>query len=219
MRVQFKFITLMLVAIGVSLIIVTHISAQADNGLWTTPVNISRSGAASRPVIAVDGSGTLHAVWWDATIGELYARTTTTTTLTWSQPLSLPDVFGRREIDPTTNRTTIAPPRTARLVANGNAVHLFWLDNDLQLLSARNTGGAWGGTTSLAEAAAMFDAAADGTGGLHLAYLRPIDSVCVPRGYLLSICYADRLGHIITGYQLGLLPRRNAGHRAYQCCQ
>ncbi|MBI5566695.1 MAG: hypothetical protein HY870_17475 [Chloroflexi bacterium] len=180
MKVQIKFIGWLLAAVGV-LAVAAQTFAQAADGLWATPANISRSGAASRPAIAIDANGTRHAVWWDETVGELYARSTTTAT-TWSEPIRLPAIFGRRELDVTTNRQTISPPRTVRLLTDGDTtVHIFWYDSNSQLLSARNIAGAWGDSTVLAEAAAASEAAPDGS-GLHLAYIRPIDSTAAPAG-------------------------------------
>jgi len=180
MKVQIKLIGWLLAVAGI-LAVAAQTFAQADNGLWATPANISRSGAASRPLIAVDANGTRHAVWWDETVGELYARTTTTSTA-WSEPIRLPSIFGRREVDTTTNRTTLAPPSSVRLMTDGaTAVHIFWYDNNAQLLTARNTAGPWGDSSVLAESAATFDAAPDG-GGLHLAYIRPTDSAAAPAG-------------------------------------
>lgn len=180
MKVQIKFMGWLLAALAL-LAIAAQAWAQTDNGPWSAPVNISRSGAASRPAIAVDANGTRHAVWWDETVGELYARTTTTTT-TWTAPVRLPNVFGRREVDTTTNRQTLAPPRTVRLIADGaTTVHLFWYDNNSQLLASRNTGGPWSDSATLAESALTFDVAPDGA-GLHLAYIRPTDSAAAPAG-------------------------------------
>ena len=180
MKVQIKFIGLLLTVLG-ALVIAAQTFAQADNGLWATPVNISRSGAASRPALAIAANGTRHAVWWDETIGELYARTTLTAT-TWSEPIRLPDVFGRRELNEVTHLETLASPRVVRLIADGGpTVHLFWYDNYSQLLGIRNTGGPWSASTVLAESAITFDATPDGR-GLHLAYIRSTYSTTVPAG-------------------------------------
>ncbi|MBP7688420.1 MAG: exo-alpha-sialidase [Thermoflexales bacterium] len=180
MKVHLKFIGWLLAIIGL-LTVAAQTFAQADDGLWATPANISRSGAASRPAMAVDANGTRHAVWWDETVGQLYARTTITAT-TWTAPVRLPNVFGRREVDSTTNRETLAPPRVVRLLTDGDTtVHLFWYDNNSRLLGIRNTTGPWSDSTVLAEAAVAFEVAPDGN-GLHLAYIRPTDSATAPAG-------------------------------------
>src|SRR5689334_15392954 len=45
---------------------------EAQNDVWSPPVNLSQSGAASAPVIAAEADGTLHALWWDKFDGTKY---------------------------------------------------------------------------------------------------------------------------------------------------
>src|SRR5690242_6895755 len=69
--------------------------AQTATGPWTTPTNLSGSGAASQPIIAAGPDGTLHALWWDAVAGEQYAYTNVVSD-TWNRPITLRSILGQR---------------------------------------------------------------------------------------------------------------------------
>ena len=157
--------------------------AQSGDSPWTTPVNVSQSGAASQPVIATAPNGMLYALWWDSLEGELYARTTSVTGTIWTAPTSVEQIVGKRQIDPQTQKVTITAPRDVYMLsdARGN-VHVFWFDSDNQLLNAQTQGAAWSSATLLAEAALVMDAQADAVGGLHLIYVRPLSSPGAPAG-------------------------------------
>ena len=157
--------------------------AQTADQPWQPSVNISHSGAASRPVIATANDGVLHALWWDATLGTLYARTTDASQLAWTKPVALPSIIGRRVEDVQAGTTTLFAPRETRLLtdAAGN-VYTLWYDSTDQLLSMINTGGTWSQPTVVADKALQFDATIDPNGQLHVAYLQPIDAANAPAG-------------------------------------
>jgi hypothetical protein len=49
------------------------VAAQSDD-VWGTPINVSRSGAATQPVLIAGSNGTARALWWDAFEGIVTAR-------------------------------------------------------------------------------------------------------------------------------------------------
>ena len=157
--------------------------AQTAATPWQPAVNISKSGAASQPIIATDNNGVLHALWWDATLGTLYARTTDASQLTWTKPASLPAIIGRRVQDAQAGTTTLFAPRETRLLADaaGN-IYAFWYDSADQLFNMINTGGTWSQPTVVADKALQFDATVDPGGQLHVAYIQPIDAGNAPAG-------------------------------------
>lgn len=173
------------------LIVVSHVRAQSTQEPWQPPSNVSQSGAASQPIIAAAPDGSLHAMWWDATEGEQYARTITPTATTWTKPIGMPDIVGLRRTDPQTGRETISAPREVRLAANMlGDVYAFWFNADDRLFVAQTQGASWSAGTILADRATVIDAAADYSGTLHLAYVRPLDTEVAPSG----IYYRSNVG-------------------------
>ena len=156
--------------------------AQSAGDIWTPAVNVSQSGTASNPVIATAPNGNLHAVWWDNLDGEQYARTNLTSTV-WTEPVNVPQIIGRRQVDAQTNRVTLTEPRNVVLATDGdNRVHAFWFNTADQLLHAQTSGAAWSDATVLAQAATILNTATDESGALHVAYIQSADSPESPAG-------------------------------------
>ncbi|HTP08958.1 MAG TPA: sialidase family protein, partial [Anaerolineae bacterium] len=157
--------------------------AQTGSSPWTAPANISNSGAASQPAIAVTADGILHALWWDSALGTLYARTNNATDSTWSAPVRIPSLVGRRVLDPQTGVETITAPREIRLAADAaNNVYAFWYDSDDQLLSMVNAGNGWSDPVSVTDKAVQFEAVPGSGDQLQLVYIRPTDADNAPAG-------------------------------------
>jgi hypothetical protein len=178
-------LTTLLIASSVGF--VWHALAQSNEGPWTQPVNISDSGAASQPIIAVAPDGTLHALWWDAIEGEKYARGAGITQTVWSKPATVPAILGGRltSTNAQTGKTTVslAAAREVRILSDArNNVYAFWLDADNQLLGAHALGGEWSGGEVLADSALNMGIVADVKGILHLAYLRTLNTPGNPSG-------------------------------------
>ncbi len=189
MRISLKYFVVVILLLGLlSVAAVARLVAQANSTSWTQPVNVSQSGAASRPAIAVAGDGSLHVVWWDAVEGEQYARTAGITSTVWTAPLTLPDIIGRRGLDPITNRETIEPPNEVRLATNsGNTLHIFWRDSSDGLFTAQAVNGSWGKTTTLAPTVTRLGTATDISGTLRLIYVRPVEADGGPAGVYLRV--------------------------------
>ena len=170
--------------LGLCSLLAVRILAQSGDTPWGTVVNLSRSGAASRPAIAAAPDGTLHVLWWDAAEGEQYARTTNVSDTTWTQPEAIPAIFGLSKVDIETGRTKLTPPRAARLIAPASGgLHAMWIDDKDQLLDISSDGTSWRRvSTQLADSALAFNVAADSGGTLHLAYVRPMNTPKAPAG-------------------------------------
>jgi hypothetical protein len=161
---------------------------RAADGPWTTPVNVSISGAATLPVSAVTPDGTLHILWWDSVNGEQYASLPVTATQALGR-VTIPDLYGDRiaTIDPRTQKTSVAlvPPSEVRMVVDSaGAVSVFWLDTRAQLLTAQLAGEQLSRPEVLADFVLLFDVAADTAGRLHAAYIRTDENQNLAAGVL-----------------------------------
>jgi hypothetical protein len=174
-------ITLLFVVSGGLLVRLAQ--AQTGDAPWLPAVNLSNSGAASQPLIATASDNVLHALWWDSTLGTLYARTTDASQLSWTEPEPVPDILGRRVQDTQTGEETIFAPRDMRLLADASEnVYAFWYDSTDRLLSSMNNGSSWSNPAVVAEKALLFDATADPGGQMQVVYVRPIDAPNAPAG-------------------------------------
>ena len=167
--------------VGLSAMLASQASAQSNNTLWTAPVNLSQSGGASQPLIAVATDGTQHALWWDQTDGERYARASSTDT-TWSKSIGVPAILGARRLDVLTGRDVISPPRSPRLIALRSGAVALWIDATDQLSAAQSQNDTWNTATTLSSSAAVFDVARNVSNTLDLAYVKPISSADEPAG-------------------------------------
>ncbi len=172
MKIRWQF------ALGMALLsalLAARVSAQTASTPWTAPVNLSQSGGTLQPLIAIAADGTQHALWWDQTDGERYARGSITDP-TWSKPINVPAIFGLRKLDTVTGRETIVPPRSPRLMALDSEAVAVWIDSKDQLNSAQSKAATWSDATTLSASALMFDVAHSLSSTLELAYINPVDS-------------------------------------------
>ncbi|MCI0395256.1 MAG: exo-alpha-sialidase [Chloroflexi bacterium] len=167
-----------------SLSVAVRVAAQSGNGSWSTPVNISQSGAATSPQIVVDASGTVHVVWQDSLAGFVYMRGDGET---WDSatPVELP--FGRQIF--LLGGGSSRPLYTPLLKADSSGrIHAFWMDDEQALFYSRvtteefSTLASWTNRQQLGEAALDVEVAVDTAGRLHLSYVRPLDSDQFPAG-------------------------------------
>jgi hypothetical protein len=164
----------------------TAYSTYSGTEPWTTPINISLSGAASQPVIVAGPDGTLHALWWDSFNGEQYARTVGGSD-TWSKPVTVAGLYGQRTVstDTQTQKSTVSlvPPREVHALSdNEGGLRVFWTDTQNQLLSTSVISASWGQVSAVTEAATAVDMSYDISGTLNVVYVRPVDSQGLPSG-------------------------------------
>jgi hypothetical protein len=156
-----------------------HVSqgfAQADPG-WSKPVNLSLSGTATAPVLVIDSSNVLHAIWVDEAnkvYGYRYSRSVDG--VTWSQPRKADYPF-----DPNG-----APP--VFLASADGWIYIFWISNNA-LFYARVTPVTisdptlWSLSTGLlAKNVANYDVIQDSQGTIQLAYIHDLDTPKAPAG-------------------------------------
>jgi hypothetical protein len=184
----------LLVALCISILDLLAVSAQmlAQSGgsEWTTPVNLSGSGAASSPVIVVVPDSTLRILWWDQFDGLMVSDGSVAA-------LGAPGAAGS-ESDADEGWSAPAKAPIASVVeimphvvgdADGRA-HAFWLGEpneatgDRSLLYSRLGLGetTWASPRGLAGSASSLDATVDVSGTLHLAYVQPVQAEGSPVG-------------------------------------
>jgi hypothetical protein len=132
---------------------------------WSTPVNLSRSGAATKPALVIDQSGVYHMIWRDEFTGVMYS---TGNGRQWSEPVSIQLPSGG------------AMPT---LVADQNGfIHAFWIVEDNTFYHSRVQADnitmpqAWSGRQRVAASALDYAVALDSAGRLHLGYVRPLET-------------------------------------------
>lgn len=170
-------------------------NAQGEE-LWAPPTNLSASGSASQPAIALAPAGVAHVLWWDRLDGSRYARGLITgTQMIWSRPQPVPFLFGNREVNPTTGRVALSPPLRLQTIADGTgAAHATWFDARQGLRYAYlPPSGQWGEGPRLADAALVSTLALDISGTLRLAYIQSAQTPNSPAG----VYYAQRVGGAI----------------------
>ena len=142
-----------------------------------------------RLAFAAAPDGSLHAIWWDIQDGAQYARTTDITATTWTRPIALPDIYGKRTQDTETQRVSLTPPRDLSLISTApGEVVAFWFDAESQLITAAARDGVWETVEPLAQSILAIDTVPDSNGALHVAAARFADGSEQPAGlyYLVN---------------------------------
>jgi hypothetical protein len=134
--------------------------AQSFSDPWSEPLNLSHSGAATEPVMAVDADGAIHVFWTDEFDGPMYTRGDVGE---WSPPVPVSVPF---------------EGYTPLLVADSAGyLHAFWIDENQVLRYANAVASAipasgWSSAEILASSAVAVDAKLDAQDHLHLAYVQ-----------------------------------------------
>ncbi len=170
-------IPLLLLVIAMMAIQPAAVYSQATNQDWTPPVNISKTGGATDPVIVVDTKGVKQAIWVDSYNGYMFAKEDANG---WTTPARVSFPFS-----PIVNpRSTAAPVYPVpKLIADPNGrIHAFWIDDKNVLYhssvseAAFGMGAGWSSKRALTDSAIAFDVSMDADGTVHLAYIHNIDS-------------------------------------------
>lgn len=147
---------------------------------WAPPVNVSQSGAASEPRVAVDSNGRAHVIWREDEAGSFFYSVREDGVWQAPVPVRLPAQSGSG--DPPALYDPI-------LLADGlNRIHAFWKDEDGRLFhsavpaEAFATPNQWRLAQPLAESAVVFSVAADDSGNVYLGYVRDLDAEGAPAG-------------------------------------
>lgn len=167
-----KYLVLLLALISLAILgSYDRIWAQTETGIWREPINISRSGSATDPVMVVDSNGTIHIVWRDAFLGYVYAKRGGDD---WSEPEDVSLPFEMKSL--------------LLLADEEGFIHAFWLDETNSLMYSWvnaerfSDSTSWSRSQRLAVSALAFDVVVDSDSRIHLSYVRELDSLEAPSG-------------------------------------
>ena len=165
---------------------------------WSSPLNLSRSGASTNPQLVIDSTGRSHVLWEDEIEGFVYVAGGSGG---WGNPQSVETPFFTRRVFSTLQPETATPRFAPLLVAdlNGN-IHALWVDDvsdEAGVLRHSVVPGnsftqyeAWSAPESL-DAGAVSPTAAVNAAGLHLAYVRRTETADRPAGVYYRRLSAD----------------------------
>ncbi len=106
-----------------------------DKG-WTTPINISQSGAATNPRAVIDAEGIIHLFWFDSIDGFVYIEGNG---VNWEDPRPIETPFGTRsyfDLEPEEPTPYFLPEM---LIDSEDNIHAFWHDGEGNLFSSSVT--------------------------------------------------------------------------------
>ena len=146
-------------------------SAQTTTDPWSVPINLSHSGAATDPMMLVDGDGIIHIFWHDRYDGTLYSYGDG---VKWSTPVPVTFPFGAAQ---------------PHFVADNNGrIHAFWVDEQGNLLYSFvksvsfDDYASWEDRRIIAGGITDIAVSIDSHGRIRLVYLRNQESAELPAG-------------------------------------
>jgi hypothetical protein len=163
--------------------------AQATDGSWAVPINLSHSGIASNPAFVIDSEEVMHVVWQDNLANYVYTRSEGNQ---WSAPktTNLDRLFrlplASEIVGPQLANYT--GPNPFFIAGLDKDIFAFWLTPEGRLLTSsvgnQNFGdvGAWNSERLLTMEASSFAVAIDARGELHLAYFHTVQDATTPAG-------------------------------------
>ncbi|MCB9007751.1 MAG: exo-alpha-sialidase [Ardenticatenaceae bacterium] len=169
-----------------SLLVVSGLTALAqteEDRIWSDPINISGSGAASEPSLSQDTNGTYHLFWRDEFAGILY---TNGDGQTWSDPVSPRFPFSEPPFGALGDDGFEGFFSPSVFVDPQNRAHALWVNEDDEMFYSRSgvaditaSSAGWTGPQLLARNVFNYLIAAGENGRLHLLYVavRPTDTV------------------------------------------
>ncbi len=154
------------------------VQAQAPEGTWSVPVNISHSGGTANPRLVSLGRGDLITVWDDLFASPTAANPVAGLARRIGGEWGAPDLVG----------LPFAGQPVQLIAGRTGFVHGFWIDRRGSLLYAAIPVVSFGDTTRwqssrlIATSVVAFDAALDDANRLHLVYLRADATDAAPAG-------------------------------------
>lgn len=168
------------------------VAAQEEEDLWSDPVNLSRSGAASEPVAVAGLDGKAQVFWWDRFDGITTAYYTPGLDEPWSEPERASIIFTQIVGEGENAEVVYTPIGAMPQIVGGtdDRAHAWWLgpadeETGLQPLfysRIRVGTAAWTDPDEMAESALAWQMTAAPDGTLHLVYVRPVQSDAFPAG-------------------------------------
>lgn len=182
-RKLFLFLSLCLVAWGsVNGLVV----AQSESNGWESPWNVSVSGTATEPIIAVSATGVFHIFWQDRLGGYMLMRQQGSD---WREPQRVLVPFTNPPFSPVVDTEDFGGFYKPLLRVDGdNVLHALWLDDEGMLsysyapLAQLGEPESWSVAVVVAPAARGFDLVAGENGRLHMAYIQATPSAQVLPG-------------------------------------
>ena len=155
-----------------------RVSAQSgDDSGWVDPLNLSFSGTAVQPSLAVAPSGKFYLFWQDRLAGYQY---TSGNGQDWQLPVKVLVPFTNPPFSPVVGVEDFGGfYKPALVIDQNNILHGFWSDDDRTLLYSRTALlenddlDGWTPIESLSEVVSSFNVIAGSDNALHLAYIRP----------------------------------------------
>jgi hypothetical protein len=145
--------------------------AQARPSVWTTPVNVSLSGGATTPLVAMAPNAGVYAIWWDVVDGVKLSRGVySETNVLWQPPVNAPGINGGIDKSITTRVVQLPPADPRFLIVTDTVGHLVYQNADQQLLYSRLLANRLTPPVPLARDVLVYDASLDLSGTLQLAY-------------------------------------------------
>ncbi|HFE66846.1 MAG TPA: hypothetical protein ENJ93_06250 [Chloroflexi bacterium] len=164
-----------------------QVSAQSGGGDgWEDPLNLSLSGTAVEPTLAVAPSGKFYLFWQDRLAGYQYSSGDGQN---WRPPVKLLVPFTNPPYSPVVGVEDFGgfyKPKLA--IDQDNVLHGFWSDDEQKLRYSRaalledDVLSDWTATESLSEIVSGFSVLAGSDNALHLAYIRPSTDTEIPPG-------------------------------------
>lgn len=163
--------------------------------IWSEPINLSRSGAASEPMLLRNEGGDWQLFWMDQFDGLITTRRNADQ---WSTPATIPLFISRLEPDGETTRLPVKEKPDLLMDSRGT-VHALWLgtakegEEELTQVLYYSVGTpvpggaiAWSEPSVVAKSALVWDLVEDAAGRLHLLYIRPTQNQDGPAGVYYS---------------------------------
>jgi hypothetical protein len=160
------------------LLVVSGLTALAqteDDHIWSEPINISGSGAASEPSLSLDSTGTYHLFWRDEFAGIVY---TSGDGQTWSEPVTPRFPFSEPPFGALGDDGFEGFFTPTVFVDPQDRAHALWVNEDNEMFYSRSgvsditaSSAGWTGPQLLARNVFRFRLIAGENGRLHLLYL------------------------------------------------
>jgi hypothetical protein len=172
------FILVSSLVLGVS----KNVIAQTEEVEWAEPVNLSQSGSTDSPVMVIDNEGTIHAVWLDVFDGQVYSKRVEGE---WTSPKSVKVPWAAPEGINALQTTNQYVPTL--IADSAGKIHAFWIGEEQVLyyssaLVERFADNGWTSKQLLGESIVGFEATIDILNGLHISYVRSLDTDAKPAG-------------------------------------
>ncbi len=153
----------------------TVLAQTDDETVWSDPLNISQSGAASDPSLSQDSSGTYHLFWRDEFAGIIYASGDGQT---WTEPVGPRFPFSEPPFGALGDDGFEGFFTPSIYVDPEDRAHALWVNEDDEMFYSRSSvaditasSAGWAGPALLARNVFRYQLVAGANGRLHMLYL------------------------------------------------